>query len=127
MIKTFPGGKKKCLTFSYDDAGVQDIQLIKLFDQYNIKGTFNINSGQTQKDGPYWRVDYNRLTSEVLTEVYKNHEIAGHTYSHPDLTVLDEEDIFKEIHNDRLELEKITGRDVRGFAYPFGTYKSEGC
>ena len=37
-------GKNKALTFSYDDAVVQDRRLIELLDKYGLKATFNLNS-----------------------------------------------------------------------------------
>lgn len=41
----FPGGKHKALTFSFDDGRVEDRRLVELFNQYGMKGTFNLNSG----------------------------------------------------------------------------------
>ena len=38
-------GKLKAVTFSYDDGMTQDIRLIELLNKYNLKCTFNINSG----------------------------------------------------------------------------------
>ena len=37
-------GKNKFITFSYDDGVTQDKQLIEIFNKYNLKATFNINS-----------------------------------------------------------------------------------
>lgn len=37
-------GKMKCLTFSYDDGVTQDKRLVKIFNRYGLKATFNINS-----------------------------------------------------------------------------------
>lgn len=39
----FPGGKSKCVTFSYDDARKSDIRLSDMLNKYGIKCTFNIN------------------------------------------------------------------------------------
>ena len=38
-------GKKKAITFSYDDGVTQDERLISLFNKYGLKCTFNLNSG----------------------------------------------------------------------------------
>ena len=38
-------GMKKAVTFSYDDGVTQDRRLIKIFDKYGLKATFNLNSG----------------------------------------------------------------------------------
>lgn len=37
-------GKNKAITFSYDDGITQDIRLIEIFNKYNLKATFNLNS-----------------------------------------------------------------------------------
>ena len=37
-------GKNKAITFSYDDGVTQDIRLIEIFNKYNLKATFNLNS-----------------------------------------------------------------------------------
>ena len=44
----FPGGKRKAFTLSYDDAWPEDRPLIKLMNEYGIKGTFNLNSGENK-------------------------------------------------------------------------------
>ena len=41
----FPGGKKKVLTFSYDDGNDSDRRLVQIFTDHHMKGTFNLNSG----------------------------------------------------------------------------------
>ena len=38
-------GKKKAVTFSYDDGVTQDIRLIEIFNRYGLRATFNLNSG----------------------------------------------------------------------------------
>lgn len=45
MNGTIFNGKNKALTFSYDDGVTQDIRLVEIFNKYNLKATFNINSG----------------------------------------------------------------------------------
>ena len=63
-------GKKKAVTFSYDDGVEQDRRLIALFNKYGMKATFNQKSGiQTRADkmcirDSYWDVK----TGHILTE-----------------------------------------------------------
>ena len=38
-------GKRKAVTFSYDDGVTQDRQLVELLNRYGLKATFNLNSG----------------------------------------------------------------------------------
>ena len=44
-------GKMKAVTFSYDDGVLQDVRLADLLRKYDLKGTFNINSGRFSLDG----------------------------------------------------------------------------
>ena len=37
-------GKKKAITFSFDDGVRQDVRLIEILNRYNLKATFNLNS-----------------------------------------------------------------------------------
>ncbi len=51
MVIIMWNGKKKAVTFSYDDGVEQDRRLIALFNKYGMKATFNQNSGiQTRAD-----------------------------------------------------------------------------
>ena len=45
MEFTYPRGLKKALTFSYDDGREFDRQLVEIFNQHGLKGTFHLNSG----------------------------------------------------------------------------------
>lgn len=117
-------GRKKAVTFSYDDGMKQDIRLIQLLDQYGLKATFNLNSGlfgekgDTVRRGAYVRAD--RLTEEEVKKVYVNHEVAVHTLTHPDLTMLSDREIIYQVEKDRQRLQMLLGREVVGMAYPGG-------
>lgn len=47
-------------------------------------------------------------------------EIGGHTVSHPMLACLPEEEAYREILQNKKDLEQLLGRRVGAFAYPFG-------
>ena len=47
----FPEGKRKALTFSYDDGTIHDRRLAALLNEYGMKGTFNLNYGLLGKGG----------------------------------------------------------------------------
>lgn len=118
------GGKKKAITFSYDDGVTQDIRLIEILDRYGLKATFNLNSqllgmsGQLICDGV--KVAHNKVASNDVAKIYKNHEIAVHTLTHPNLTTLDDTEIIRQVEDDRLNLSKLCGYEVIGMAYPCG-------
>lgn len=44
MVIIMFNGKKKAFTLSYDDGVTQDVRLIEMFNKYNLKATFNLNS-----------------------------------------------------------------------------------
>ena len=121
-IMLFPMGKKKALTFSYDDGEKQDIRLCQLFNKYGMKGTFNLNSG-------LMTVEPSEKSTKValsqIPEVYRGHEVAVHTANHPFLEKMTTSEIAVEIFDDKRTLEKYTGYVVRGMAYPFGTYNED--
>ena len=120
----FPNGKMKALTLSYDDGVEQDKRLIEILNHYNIKCTFNLNSG-LQSGASQWtrgNVVIRRMNVDGLPELYSDHEIAVHTLTHPHLESLDRETIVNEIEQDRINLERIFGTEIYGMAYPFGTF-----
>ncbi len=118
-------GKKKAITFSFDDGVEQDKRLIELFDKYNLKCTFNLNSGLfgaksqvTFPDGI--KVQHNKINPSEIKEVYKNHEVAAHTISHPLLTQMDKDGIIYQVEQDRKTLSAFCDYEVFGMAYPCG-------
>lgn len=113
----FPGGKFKALTMSYDDGRIEDERLVSIFNQYGIKGTFNLNAGLFEEP--------KRLSREKVKELYKGHEIATHCYTHPTIARCPLVEVAREILKDREELEALTGGLVRGHAYPNGSYSEE--
>ena len=116
----FPQWKEKALTFSYDDGNIKDRDLVELFNKYGVKGTFNLNSAKFSENG----ADYN-ISKKEVRKLYKGHEVAVHTVTHPKLEGLPNSLIVKEIASDKEELEKLSGTIVQGMAYPFGTYSDE--
>ena len=121
-IMLFPTGKKKALTFSYDDGEKQDIRLCQLFNKYGLKGTFNLNSGLMTTEPSE---KSSKVALSQIPEVYEGHEVAVHTSNHPFLEKMTSTEIAVEIFDDKRTLEKYTGYVVRGMAYPFGTYNED--
>ena len=113
VYECFPEGKCKALTMSYDDGMVEDERLIEIFNENGIKGTFNLNAGLL------------RMPAERIRELYKGHEVATHTYTHPTIARCPLVEAAAEILKDRYTLEGITGDVVCGHAYPNGSYNEE--
>ena len=110
----FPEGKDKALTFSYDDAQIYDRRLVSIFNKYDMKATFHLNSGTLDQDG--------FITRSETEELYANHEVACHAVTHPYFNQLSQSQTVTELYEDRRALEQCCGRIVRGFSYPFGEY-----
>ena len=119
----FPEGKAKALTMSYDDGKVEDIRLLEIFNKYGIKGTFNLNYGVMCEDQTGQK--HPRISKDRIKELYKGHEIATHTMTHPTIARCPLTEVAEEILEDRKGLESIVGVPVRGHAYPNGSYNEE--
>ena len=118
-------GKLKAVTFSYDDAVLQDIRFIELLDKYNLKGTFNLNSDFLGTENHLIRegvwVDHTKVPFGKTKEIYKNHEVAVHTLTHPNLKNVKEDSVvIRQVEQDRINLTNIVGYNVQGMAYPCG-------
>lgn len=115
----------KYLTFSYDDGVTQDVRLIELFNKYDMKATFNLNSqllglpNEFIIDGV--KISHNKVHREDIKYIYDGHEIAAHTLTHPNLTqIADEKEIIRQVEADRIDLSELCGYEVVGMAYPCG-------
>ncbi len=106
----YPDGKKKAVTFSYDDGVKQDKRLAEIFDKYGLKATFNFNSDS-------FRCTY---TKEEVNEYFlsKGHEIAVHGEFHRATGHLRPIEGIRDVLNCRIELEEKCDRIIRGMAYP---------
>ena len=115
---------KKAITFSYDDGVVQDIRLVELFNKYNLKCTFNINSellgttNQLIRQGQ--RICHYKIHPRDVKDLYEGHEVAAHTLTHPLLPSLTDEEVIYQVEEDRKKLSGMVGYDVVGMAYPCG-------
>lgn len=126
-IPQFPNGKTFAVTTSFDDGRIFDRPVVAAFNEWGLKGTFNLNSGLLQRTGkpavPTGGSDY--LDACEVAELYRGHELAIHTSTHPFLDRLDASQIATEVLEDRKALEELVGYPVRGMAYPYGAYNAQ--
>lgn len=115
----------RSVVLSFDDGTIYDKRFIELLDKYGLKATFNLNSGL----GEYvWYLDsfpVERLNLLENKEIYKNHEVASHTVTHPYLTSLTKEQLIHEINDDVNALESIFNIEVSSFAVPMDQCNEE--
>jgi peptidoglycan/xylan/chitin deacetylase (PgdA/CDA1 family) len=110
----YPNWAGKALTFSYDDGQVYDRRLVELFNAYDLKATFHLNSGRLDTPG--------FVTTAELPALYAGHEVACHGVRHAYPTHLAQTQLVEEYWQDRLALEGATGHLVRGCSYAYGQY-----
>ena len=66
-------------------------------------------------------VNWSKVDRSDVKHIYQGHEVAAHTLTHPSLKRLSDDEIVRQVEQDRLNLSKIVGYDVIGMAYPGGT------
>ncbi len=117
-------GKMKALTFSYDDGVTQDRRLIDIFNRYGLKATFNLNSELLGLSNTLVRegkvVNHTKNSPGEIKAIYRGHEVAVHTLTHPNLTQLDDAEIVRQVETDRQNLESLVDYRIVGMAYPCG-------
>ena len=79
-----------------------------------IRGTGSILRRENQYIAHY------KLLSDDIKRVYEGHEVAVHTLTHPSLPALKEQEIIRQVEQDRKNLEELVGYEVVGMAYPGG-------
>ena len=118
-------GKHKAFNATYDDGVLQDVQLVALMNRYGIRGTFNLNSGLMESEFEWVHengMTVKRLSRTAVQELYHGHEIASHTLTHPYMQDLSPEQLILQMRLDKMNLESLFGREVKGFAVPFDYY-----
>ena len=123
-----PEGKKKVLTFSYDDEVTQDRRFVEILNKYGLKCTFNLNSGTFGLEGTCTHykngvtVPHNKISREEAKTLYVGHEIAVHTVNHVYPDKVSPEEFRMEVADDMAALSEIAGYEVKGMAYPYGYF-----
>ena len=122
--KLYKDGKKRAVTFSFDDGNPQDIRLADIFNKYGLKCTFNLSGGKCKN--PTYRIKEDGVSywdgSNELRQAYSGHEIACHGYLHPHYSEYTDKEVQDDLKSDHKTLSRVFGYKIRGFASPFGQY-----
>lgn len=102
---------------SFDDSKEEQYTIAKpILDQYNFKGTFFIMAVTINKNGYMSAMQIKSLSDS-------GHCIALHTWDHPDMRTLNSmEGWHQQIDIPKKLLEKITGKPMFFFAWPYGAW-----
>lgn len=123
---------ERCVLVSFDDNYRTWYDALALLEMLEVQATFYTNTcvfydrATEQEIRTYYdRLDFEGTrvplsTTELRALVEAGHTVGAHTHSHFRLTVLPLEQAKEEIRVNKAALEKMLGREVRHFAYPFG-------
>lgn len=117
---TWPQGRFKALSFSYDDARLADLRLAELFNKHSLKGTFHVNAGMFGEADA--KISDDRLSAAQAQVAYAGHEVSAHTWNHPTIARCPADQVALQILEDRRCLEDAFGYPVAGLSYPNGSY-----
>ena len=119
--KDFP---EKSILLTFDDgySGVSNYAVSEIAKR-KMKATFFIITDMLG----VFSTRYAHVTPKQLKEIAGNElfSIGSHSLSHPHLDDLDDEKLEDQLEDSKEYLEKLTGRKVLAFAYPYGEYDEE--
>jgi peptidoglycan/xylan/chitin deacetylase (PgdA/CDA1 family) len=114
----------KLISFSFDDGGASDIEVVRIFDRLKCRATFNLVSGCLL------RSCYG-LTHTGIVELYQHQEVGCHTRNHTSLinrvtndgaVISSHAAIEITVSREELRAYFCNTQNVDLFAYPYGDY-----
>lgn len=116
-VSKFQGNRRAAISFTFDDGDEEHATLVAPeLEKRGMRGTFWIIGsvvGTEDKIRP--RVTWQQLRAMADA----GHEISNHSWSHPKLVRMSEEEIAAEIHKNDSAIEVNTGVRPTTFCYPF--------
>jgi peptidoglycan/xylan/chitin deacetylase (PgdA/CDA1 family) len=108
----------KPVIISFDDTDLEQYTVaIPEMKKYGFKGVFFIMTVSLGRP--------NYMTREMVKEIAATgHEIGSHTWDHRNVKLYQESDWAVQIEKPTKQLEAITGKPVKYFAYPFGLWNT---
>ncbi len=103
------GQKRVALTFDDGPTPLYTPTILAELKQYNAHATFFLVGMRAQQ--------FPELTLEILTQ---GHELANHSYTHPNMTKLKQDEIIAEVLRNRTTVKEITGVTTYLFRPPGG-------
>lgn len=100
---------EKFVVFTFDGgAGIQSLdKILSVLDKHDVKGTFFVTGKWAESQ---------RGSLEKI--VAGDHEVFNHTYSHPSLPTLTDEQIIEELSKGESAISKVTGKTSKPFYRP---------
>ncbi len=108
-----PAGKTRAISSRWDDSNADSKKVSQALAENGWKGTFFINSCSDEF--------YQSVIKNILAD---NNSIGAHTTTHPSLQICSPNYMFREIMENRIELERKTDSSVIAFTFPNGMHPS---
>jgi len=113
-------GRDNTIILTFDD-GYEDFyrNAYPLLLKYETKATVFVITGFIGKDG--------YLDEKMIKEMSQSGyvEVQSHTVNHTKLDTVYSAELYAELEESKLELERITGKEVHSICYPNGAYNNE--
>lgn len=109
----------KPVMISFDDTRIDQYSVaLPEMNKYDFKGVFFIMTVSLGRPGYMTTEQVKQLSDE-------GHTIGSHTWDHKNVKTYSPDDWVTQIQKPSQQLQKITGRPVNYFAYPFGLWNKE--
>lgn len=106
--------KKMAISFDACWGAAETPEILKILRDHDLKTTFFLTG--------FWVDKYPEMVQKIAEE---GHEIGNHTYSHPHLNTLSEEQIREELRKLNEMIFELTGKKPYLFRPPFGEYNNK--
>ena len=119
------GPRPRTAVVTFDD-GFQNwlTGALPVLKRLGVRATFYVCPGLLSRPHPELADPEGALLDKegVRELVAAGMEVGSHSLTHPDLRKLDDEALARELNESKAEIELLTGRPCRTFAYPYGLY-----
>lgn len=117
----------KHFAITFDDGFSSWTETLKLFEKFNVKATYFLNTIQFTSEAKKKflhdirceDIDFIINENEVQELIIQNHEIGAHTHSHKTLSKITLDNLKSEIEQNLIILNKFNTK-VKNFAIPYG-------
>jgi peptidoglycan/xylan/chitin deacetylase (PgdA/CDA1 family) len=105
----------KYISLTFDDGPSPfTFYILDILKRYNVPATFFVVGSEAKK--------FPNLIQRIHSE---GHIIGNHTWSHPDITTLSENELLNEIYSTNVQIQKLTGISPELFRAPYGAIDNE--
>lgn len=106
--------KKVAITFDAAWGADKTEQILEVLKEFKVNATFFLVG--------MWCEKYEDMTKLIDKNGF---EIGSHSYNHPDMVKLSKQQKLQELEKTNSIIKNITGKDVKLFRAPFGSYNNE--